>query len=111
MSRDCPSAGGDGTPKPCYKVLFTRYTSYLSKCFNCGFLFQCHSTEHTTKDCPNEYSELDAEGKPREQYTPAEISVDEMFNNNIQSGLNFGNFEKVALQVSLTCYYVPSIFY
>ena len=80
------------------------------QCFNCGFLFQCHSTEHTTKDCPNEYSELDAEGKPREQYTPAEISVDEMFNNNIQSGLNFGNFEKVALQVSLTCYYVPSIF-
>ena len=66
-----------------------------------NFVFlKCHSTEHTTKDCTEEFSALDAEGKPREQYVPEETSIDEIFKGSIASGTNFSNFEKVALQVS-----------
>lgn len=102
MSRECPSAGGDGTPKPCYKVQLLKSFQRLSIFTNpISFVFsQCHSTEHTTKDCTGEFSELDADGKPREQYVPQEMSVDDIFNNSIASGTNFSNFEKVALQVS-----------
>ncbi len=60
---------------------------------------QCHSTEHATKDCTEAFSELTADGKPREQYIPQEASEADLYSTSIATGNNFANFEKVALQV------------
>lgn len=53
-----------------------------------------------SKDCTNPFSELTAEGKPREAYIPAEITDEKELFEGIQTGANFNSFDKVVLQVS-----------
>lgn len=55
-----------------------------------------------SRDCPNPFSDVTADGKPREAYIPPDVTSDEkeLF-ESIQTGANFSRFEQVALQVSL----------
>lgn len=53
-----------------------------------------------SKDCPNPFSDVTEDGKPREAYIPPDLFTNEndLF-SGIQTGDNFHNFDKVALQV------------
>lgn len=64
-------------------------------------LHQCHETGHSAKDCPNPFSELTEDGKPREQYIPPDVTSDEneLFKGGIAAGRNFDSFDSVALEV------------
>lgn len=55
-----------------------------------------------SKDCPNPFSDVTEDGKPREIYIPPEVTSDEkeLF-EGIQTGANFSRFDQIALQVRL----------
>lgn len=103
MSRDCPMGGEDGSAKGCFKVSVQKSLGAFFCFIFLNFVFhtQCHSTGHMARDCQEPVSELTADGKPREQYVPPDVTDEhELFGSGIAIGNNFANFEKVALQVS-----------
>ena len=53
-----------------------------------------------SKDCPNPFSNVTEDGKPREAYIPQEITDENELFQGIKSGSAFDNFDRVALQVS-----------
>ncbi|XP_046633385.1 ATP-dependent RNA helicase vasa-like isoform X2 [Daphnia pulicaria] len=97
IARECPSGGGGDTK--CFKCKeeghMSKDCTVESKCNN------CYKLGHSTKECPDEYNSLTEDGKPREKYTPPDMTTDEneLF-KGISSGEHFHNFDKVALQVT-----------
>ena len=56
-----------------------------------------------SKDCPNPFSNVTEDGKPREAYIPQEITDENELFQGIKSGSAFDNFDRVAVQVSKFC--------
>ena len=103
MSRDCPTAGG-GPDGKCFKVISKLFfNSFKFVVFLMLFFPQCHETGHMSKDCPNPFSNVTEDGKPREAYIPQEITDENELFQGIKSGSAFDNFDRVALQVSKFC--------
>ncbi|XP_059353286.1 probable ATP-dependent RNA helicase vasa-like [Daphnia carinata] len=79
LSKDCLQGGGGGS-RACH---------------------ECHEAGHTSKGCPNLFSELTEDGKPREQYILEAVIYDEKeLNKGIICGERFNNFVKVVLQIT-----------
>ncbi|XP_059352511.1 probable ATP-dependent RNA helicase vasa-like [Daphnia carinata] len=63
--------------------------------------YDCNEADHTSKGCPNLFSELTEDGKPHEQYIPEAVTCDE---RNCLRALSlwerFNNFDKVVLHAT-----------